>query len=285
MPVPQDQNSITVTLVPNNRQIHHYKNIIKEKLSSFNGKIDKEGWLARIDDNTCNRQAIKVGLEVVASSGQLLIPICLGNGYYKRSQIKKILRFAASLSERVTIFFTDGPAKHNLFARGKNNIETQKAIKKQISQLRNSCNEAINWINNNEIYKIHPYFIDWESVYIRDDYKAELEYLNDLYLKGGTFRKEVRKSTDDVVVRWMKYEGVKGNQKEIVEIAKDYALEELAFLAIYCNIAGELLGKYKSVERFCYMYYTHWDILEKYAAARYDGIKRPEIGCAVLLVS
>src|SRR3569832_2382025 len=108
-------------------------------------------WAISIDDSTDGSLIFRRGLSVLREHGHLLVAICLNNGYYKRARIRALIEVAATLSSRVTIFFTDGPAKHNYLALGRSPHKTEQQIRKQRNQHRNANNDAINCVKRRNV--------------------------------------------------------------------------------------------------------------------------------------
>src|SRR5262249_41151820 len=82
-------------------------------LQPFNLEIQPEGWEAGIASSRCTELVFQRGERLLLSRAPILLPICLNNGFYSRENIYRLLRFVTYFSNEVTVFFTDGPAKHN----------------------------------------------------------------------------------------------------------------------------------------------------------------------------
>src|SRR3989344_6419360 len=119
---------------------------IETQLESFNSQVQQEGW--RMDVQLeANSPILKNGLRFLEDNQDLLLAICLNNGYYKRENIHRMLKFALNISKRVTIFTTDGPAKHNYLALGKSETEAIRETRLNKNRLQNLCAIALERIN------------------------------------------------------------------------------------------------------------------------------------------
>src|SRR5690348_6377961 len=83
------------------------------------------------------------GNQMIRRGERMLLPICLNNGYYTREQVFNFLLFASQNSKEVSVFFTDGPARHNYLAIGKTDKEARRECHRHLSRLRNHCLAAI----------------------------------------------------------------------------------------------------------------------------------------------
>lgn len=233
-----------------------------------------EGWALEIDNGVDDSIIFQRGLDVLLQHGHLLVAICLNNGYYKRERIKKILEVAAALSKQVTIFFTDGPTKHNYLALGRSLEKTEQQVRKQRHQLRNACDAAIQFISRS----VHFNFVDWDDVYDREDYKLAYRELLNLYENNTRFRIDVRAATKDVLFRSKDHIDI----EKVVDIGIHYTIEELAFLMIFGRLAAELDHTTTSEINFGYIYHLRWEIFEDLVNGRYDGMIRCSVGFILL---
>lgn len=236
---------------------------------------DWQGWRASLDSDVPDAAIFRTGLRVLCDRGPVLLAICLNNGYYKRSRIRRLIQATVALSPRVTIFFTDGPAKHNYLALGRSAQYATNQTRKQRNQLMNSCLEAITVIRETNP-EVNVGFINWADIYSHMSYKSTYVYLMRLYEQCKRFYDEVRQSTRDVLMRDRRGE----DEEAIVDVGVQYSIEELAFLLAYEHMVGEARGL--ASEEFVYLYYLRWEILENLVNGAYDGVVRSSVGFAVL---
>ena len=239
---------------------------------------EDDDWLVEINGGIVDSDIFRTGMRVLRKRGHILLAICLNNGYYKRRRIAKLIQVAASLSDQVTIFFTDGPAKHNYLALGQSERQAIKQTRKQYNQLKNACDEAILRVANDHTKFT---FINWNDVYSRDDYIATYNDLALLYNSNQQFKSDVRDATREVLRRTHSHSDIEA----AVDVGIKYSLEELALLAMYEDIAAGLPSPAPRDSDFAYIYYMRWEILEKLVSGIYDGRQRNHIGCVVLHVS
>jgi tRNA-dependent cyclodipeptide synthase len=231
------------------------------------------------------------GNRMIMERERMLLPICLNNSYYTREQVFSLLHFASQNSKQVSVFFTDGPARHNYLAIGKTEKEARRECQRHLNRLRNHCHAAIARINaGNEISE--PFlvtFIDWESIYSSGLFQNEYHRLLSVYQQNECFREDVRRTTHEVLrkkvaVPIQKLCLQQFNMNSIVDIAVHYSLEELAFLMTYAkSVESEAFASAEKSAAdppipFVYVYYQRWPVFERLTEGFYDRITRPEIG-------
>ena len=64
-------------------------------------------------------QVFETGSKYLDEGQDLLLALCLNNGYYKRESIYRMLKSVLAFSKNVHVFTTAGPAKHNYRALGR----------------------------------------------------------------------------------------------------------------------------------------------------------------------
>ena len=233
---------------------------------------------AQIAPTPPNTGIFRTGTRVLRKRGHLLVAICLNNSYYSRPRIQRLVAAAASLSDEVTLFFTDGPAKHNYLAKGQTEDEALKQTRKQYKQLKRACDQAVQMASGNGV--VFSY-VEWQSVYTSPEFIAVYAELTRLYASNAQFRHDIRDATRQVLVRH-----VPGSaSEEIVDIGVRYSLEELGLLMMYEHIARKKLSSRTDDPEFAYIYYMRWEILERLVHGVYDGRLRPHVGCVVMSVS
>lgn len=230
------------------------------------------------------------GNQMILRRERMLLPICLNNGYYTREQVFNLLLFASQNSKQVSVFFTDGPARHNYLAIGKTDKEARRECHRHLNRLRNHCHAAIARINANETSD--PFlvtFIDWESIYTSRSFQNEYHRLFSLYKQDECFREDIRRTTHEVLrkkvaVPLQQVCLQQFTMNSIVDTAIHYSLEELAFLMTYAKYRD--LEAFTSAEKsdeappapFVYVYYQRWHVFERLAEGFYDRTTHPEIG-------
>jgi len=231
---------------------------------------------------------------MIARREQMLIPICLNNGYYTRERVFNLLLFASRTSKQVSVFFTDGPAKHNYLAIGKTEREARRECHRHLNRLRNHCHAALARINGdrqtNELFEVS--FVDWDSIYQARAFQREYRHLLRLYQADERFREDVRQTTHEVLRKKVapleKLHLQQLSMNSVVEMAVHYSLEELAFLTTYGTCrefkAHELADEANEGQPkpFVYVYYQRWQVFERLVEGLYDGINRQEIGFYII---
>lgn len=231
------------------------------------------------------------GNQMIMRRERMLLPICLNNGYYTREQVSNLLHFASRNSKQVSIFFTDGPARHNYLAIGKTEKEARRECHRHLNRLRNHCHAAIAKVNADSELST-PFsvtFIDWKTIYTSSLFQNEYHRLLTLYQQNECFRDDVRLTTHEVLrkkvaVPFHELCLQKFRMNSIVNIAVHYSLEELAFLMTYAKY--EDFQAFTPAENsdgaplrpFVYVYYQRWHVFERLAEGFYDRITHPEIG-------
>ena len=125
----------------------------------------EENWQADAVLDVLNEPILHKGLDLLAAKGDLLLAICLNNGYYNAENTYRMLRFANAFSSRIQIFFTDGPAKHNYRAMGKTEAEIMRKCRLHRNRLRNHCERALERIGATESQVAQFAYMDWVSIY------------------------------------------------------------------------------------------------------------------------
>ena len=262
--------------------------------------------LTRVDDDSHGQEVsllehaecglppvFRRGAEMLALRERMLIPICLNNGYYTREKVFQLLLFASRASRQVSIFFTDGPARHNYLAIGKTAKEAERECRRHLNRLRNHCVAAVDKINIDRqtaaVFEV--YFNDWNSIYGDSFYQLESRRLLRLYQRDDRFRSDVRRTTQEVLKKKVAVpaDSFQSNELElesVVDRAIHYSLEELAFLLTYSKRLDHLealKAPYNQMRNgtrasFVYVYNQRWPVFENLVDGAYDGNEHREIG-------
>ncbi len=249
-------------------------------VQSFNALIAQEGWQAFVETNATS-PIFKRGLEFLANREDLLLAICLNNGYYNRESIYRMLRFSLAFSKRVQVFFTDGPAKHNYRAKGMDEYEIVRECRLQRNRLRNHCVRALERINmGKEAYAVT--FVEWGSIYADSQYQGSYNYLKTLYTDNSAFQIDIDSATRKVLENRI---GQTMDIESKISIAIEYVLEELAFILSYSklNSSSKPIANH-GANGFNYIYYEPWFVFENLVNGLYDNRVHPEIGFALVKV-
>lgn len=236
-----------------------------QAVESANIVIESSGYrLIHTDDSTlmCMQRVEELNNETV------LFPICLNNGYYNKEKISLMMRFLPSFTDKVIIFFTDGPAQNNYLALGKTQIEAEREARLQRNRLHNHCLEGLS-----EISGLTYSFDDWKETYDSNEYKRAFDEIRSLYSNNQEFSQEVLSGTDHVLKRIASHRGL-DVQNIDTEIAINYVLQELAYIL-------SVPERY-SLDKITYIYYDRWPVLEKLLDGRYDGSIRNNIAYLML---
>ena len=259
---------------------------IEARLAELNAHWRMHGWQATIDESDHRSRVRQNGIEFLATSGRMVLPICLNNGYYNRATVHRLVTFAAGFSRSVSFFFTDGPSKHNYLAMGKSLKEAERKCHRHFNRLRNFCESGVEALQSGNDVSFDLDLHRWTKIYKRLDWKREHAYLRELYRSNEAFRADVRSATFLVLERRI---GKTEDLEQRTEIAIEYTLEELAFILIAPTRLAELenskagVGKIEKAEaQFSYIYYEPWPVMERLVDGYYDSIVRWNIGFCVL---
>lgn len=258
---------------------------LADNLISLNHAVANFGWSAAIDAESHRSPVRTRGLRLLESGGTLVIPICLNNGYYKRETVHHLIRTAAALSNSISIFFTDGPSKHNYIAAGKSESSALRDCRRHFNRLRNFCVSGVDILPTDLRSNFDLDLHRWSRIYKRSDWQEEFRYLLNLYESRELFRDEVRSTTRQVLEKRMGCIDL----EQRTDVAINYTLEELAFILIASRRTAELensragRGKIEGASTpFAYIYYESWPVMERLVDGCYDGIVRENIGFCIL---
>jgi tRNA-dependent cyclodipeptide synthase len=254
---------------------------LQTSLSEFNKDISPEHWKASIQFDLPEVPIFEKGLELLSQKGDLLLAICLNNGYYNKENIYRMLRFAVAFSDRIQIFFTDGPAQHNYRAMGESEKEIVRKCRLHRNRLRNHCLAALEKMR---LVGITPEvaLLEWEKIYSDPAYQKSYHDLKELYRASADFQNDINATTRTVLEHRM---GLKEIQADKVAIAIEYVLEELAFILSYPSLGSDTKPIVDhGANSFNYMYYEHWSVFENLVNGRYDNRVRGEIGFSIVKI-
>ena len=250
------------------------------QLESFNSHIQQEGW--RMDVRMeANSTILKNGLKYMEDNQDLLLAICLNNGYYKRENIYRMLKFALNLSKRVQIFTTDGPAKHNYLALGKSEVEAIRETRLNKNRLQNLCAIGLERINatlpENARYTLT--YMKWEDIYIDKAYLDSYAQIKELYANSAEFKKDIQETSRQVLLNRI---GIQSQVESVLSVGIEYIFEELAFILSYSSLgAGTKPISDHGKNGFNYIYYESWPVFEKLVNGEYDNQPKEEIGFVI----
>lgn len=223
----------------------------------------------------------ETGLHYLESGTDLLLALCLNNGYYNRENIYRMLTFALSFSKRVQVFTTDGPAKHNYRAFGKPEDEVIRDTRLARNRLRNQCNAGLARFNAHLPLSEHRTitFLDWASIYKDAAYQISYQNLKNLYHNRADFKKDIDQTSAHVLLTRI---GITKNVEAVLPIAIKYVLEELAFILSYQRLSPENKPfADHGANGFNYIYYESWPVFENLANGEYDNQRKEGIGFVI----
>lgn len=253
---------------------------LNNQLKSFNSQIQQEGW--RMDVRLEADSAIlKNGLEYLEDNRDLLLAICLNNGYYKRENIYRMLKFALNFSKRVQIFTTDGPAKHNYLALGKSEVEAIRETRLNKNRLQNLCAIGLERINANlpENARYTVTYMKWEDIYKDKAYLDSYALIRKLYANNAHFKNDIEETSRQVLLNRI---GIESQVESVLSVGIEYIFEELAFILAYSSLgAGTKPISDHGTNGFNYIYYESWPVFEKLVNGEYDNQPREKIGFAI----
>ncbi|MES2225770.1 MAG: tRNA-dependent cyclodipeptide synthase [Patescibacteria group bacterium] len=251
-----------------------------KRIDRFNQQVCSEGWRMAVDQNA-DAVPSRLGLKYLYAGKDVLLAMCLNNGYYHRENIYRMLRFALTFSNRMQIFTTDGPAKHNYEALGKVKSKIPAITRLARNRLRNQCMDALGRINaelpQDEQRSIT--FMEWEHIYADQAYVDSYKYLKDLYSMSTEFRTDINDTSEQVLLNRI---GIEKEVKAVLSIGIEYVIEELAFILAYRSLgpASKPIRDHGH-EGFSYLYYEPWPVFEKLIRGEYDGMAKEGIGFVV----
>ncbi len=264
---------------------------LRELVINANSKLITHGFQVLLEGEFGDHNIFDRGALHLIRHRRLVLPMCLNNGYYNRGNIAKLMIAASAISERVFVFFTDGPAIHNYLAYGKDETFARRESRKQFNRLRNCCEEALRTIPG-EAKKFDFDSLRWEKIYQWTYWQEQRDYLAELLTESEEFNRDVRDTTKSVLSKRLGIEGKVDNLESRIDIAVMYTIEELAFLLAASRRIGEVeenepaLGQVTDEQApFCYVYYEHWPVMERLIDGRYDGVSRETIGYLIMTLS
>ena len=250
---------------------------LEDKIKDFNKSILPEKWQMKVSFNA-DTQILKNGLEYLDNQTDLLLAMCLNNGYYNRENIYRMLKFALNFSNRVQIFTTDGPAKHNYEALGKEKNKIPTITRLARNRLRNQCNDALHRINaGGHQYSIT--FMEWEYIYNDQAYIDSYKALKDIYTTNFEFHKDINDTSKRVLLNRI---GIEKEVESVLSIGIEYVIEELALILAYRSVgtSSKPVGDH-GVKGFSYFYYESWPVFEKLVNGDYNGKLKEGIGFVI----
>jgi tRNA-dependent cyclodipeptide synthase len=254
--------------------------LLKDTVSDFNQEILPEGWQMQVSHDA-ETPILRAGIEYLGARQDLLLAMCLNNGYYNRENIYRMLKFALAFSDRVQIFATDGPAKHNYEALGKAKEKIPAITRLARNRLHNQCGDALERINAT----LPPEkqrsitFMEWEEIYKDPKYQESYRALKDLYVQGGEFHKDINDTSERVLLNRI---AIEKEVEAVLSIGIEYVIEELAFILAYRSLdaTSKPIGDHGN-NGFSYFYYEPWPVFEKLVNGDYDGKLKDGIGFVI----
>lgn len=211
---------------------------------------------------------MKRAYETVGRNTPILFPICLNNGYYNAEKINLMMRYLPRFSHRAIIFFTDGPARNNYLAIGKTDVEAEREARLQRNRLRNHCLVGLAEIDDTTF---SCEFDNWQDVYSDPHYLEAYNSIERLFQNSAEMKEAVVHDTLRVLARLTKSKTI---TEEQINTASQYVLQELAYILS--------ATRRWNVKQLVYIYYDHWNVLEKLLNGRYDSKIRNDIAYLML---
>lgn len=253
---------------------------LDNQLKSFNSQVQQEGW--RMDVRLeVDGTILKNGLEYLEDNQDLLLAICLNNGYYKRENIYRMLKFVLNISRRVQIFTTDGPAKHNYLALGKSEVEAIRETRLNKNRLQNLCTIALERINatlqENTRYSLT--YMKWEDIYKDKAYLDSYAQIKKLYANSAQFKNDIEETSRQVLLNRI---GIQSQVESVLSVGIEYIFEELAFILAYSSLGAQTKPiSDHGAKGFNYIYYESWPVFEKLVNGEYDNQPKEKIGFVI----
>lgn len=256
---------------------------LQEKVVKFNQEISPEGWMVNVQLNS-NTPVLTRGLEYLESGKDMLLALCLNNGYYNRENIYRMLKFALSFSKRVQVFSTEGPARHNYRAFGRSEKELIRDTRLAKNRLYNQCLDGLARIN----VQLPPdaqrsvTLLEWETIYADTAYKNSYTSLKKLYTENTSFQDEINGATRNVLSTRIE---IKKEVESKLFLGIEYILEELAFLISYPFLSPKTKPiADHGTKGFNELYYESWPVFERLVNGDYDELRRERMGFTVARV-
>ncbi len=253
---------------------------IKEQLESFNSQIQSEAW--RMDVRLeADSLIFKTGFRYLEKGEDLLLAICLNNGYYKRDSIYQMLKFSLNFSKRVQVFTTDGPAKHNYLARGKLETEAIRETRLHKNRLQNQCNAGLERINATlpENFRYTLTYLEWKNIYKDKSYLDSYARVKQLYVSSEQFKNDIEETSRQVLLNRI---GIQSHVEAVLSVGIEYVFEELAFILSYSALGPQTKPLADHGKKgFNYIYYEPWPVFEKLVNGEYDNQPKREIGFVI----
>jgi tRNA-dependent cyclodipeptide synthase len=254
---------------------------LREEVANFNTEAkEKEGWKMSVQTEAPT-PVLKKGLENLETKQDILLALCLNNGYYNRENVYRMLKFALAFSNKVQVFTTDGPAKHNYRAFGKPEVEVVRKTRLARNALRNMTSAALKRINDelpaNSQKSIG--FLEWDGIYADPSYQAAVKELKELYEANDQFKSDVNEITRKVLLGGT---GINADTEAVLAEGIQYVLEEVAMLFAYQHLSGDAkLTSEHGANGFNYIYYESWPVFERLMNGEYGTTPQEDIGLVI----
>ncbi len=221
---------------------------------------------------------LETGLEYLDTQTDLLLAMCLNNGYYNRENIYRMIKFALNFSDRVQIFTTDGPAKHNYRALGKEQSKIPATTRLARNRLHNQCLDGLQRVNVElpQDKQRTVTFLEWDDIYKDEAYIESYKALKKLYESNPTFHSDINETSERVLMNRI---GIEREVEAVLSIGIEYVIEELAFILAYRTLSTSTkpVPDHGS-NGFSYFYYEHWPVFEKLVNGTYENKPGEGIG-------
>jgi tRNA-dependent cyclodipeptide synthase len=215
--------------------------------------------------------AFETGYRVLQTGGLAIVGMSVRNSYFKKNRIDELLRYCATLFQKIRIMVPDKPAEHTYRALGQSPAKAERKARLSGNTLQNHSLRTMAAIHG-EVPGFDIKLIEWgEEVSLHEAFEREYQNLKTLYSSNESFRKEIRDTTRSVL-------NGKSKPGYGLESAIDegihYLLKELAFL----SASPEILG----VDKIAYVYHHRWKVYEDFVSGKFDGIKRNNLGFVIV---
>ena len=256
---------------------------LKRERADFNASVRAEGWGAEVlsgaQSGVCER-----GAEFLKNKEDMLLALCLNNGYYNRENIYRMLKFALAFSRRVQVFTTDGPTRHNYRALrpDMDTIGVERKIRLEKHGLQNKIKDALKRINIAlpADAQRSVIFLEWQPIYADTQYQKDHVLLQELYDNNSDFRRDIESATRYVLSN---RKGMKGDMEQALNEGVHYVLEELAFIRAYSRLGAEAKPVADhGAKVFNYIYYESWPVFEKLMNGGYGSESSTEVGYVIV---
>jgi len=234
--------------------------------------------------------AFERGYGIVKNKGFVIVAMSIGNSYFSKEKITKLLPFVSNIFSKVRILVADTPSIHTYIAIGYDDKTAKKKTRLAGNRLKNHSHRTIQKTKETnpkaDIDFVECDFVEWNKQVAKNKFfLEELKDVTNLYERHKEFKKhvhhEIKKRHEEGLssfrrdARETTRTVLKGKLKPGIDMEKAidkgvrYLLEELAFLLASPKIFG--------IKRVAYIYHRDWPIYVNLIDGNYDDKVRENL--------